>query len=121
MSPLPYFKMYGVGIYLFFSFLKHAFVVFFILTIFSVVPIVFNGVNGNMFRKSENSLSVLLTKSSLGSYKYSLMPSETNSYYLSIGYKVLNVSFDLLACAVFLGFCLYWEKKSRNISKHISK
>lgn len=65
--------MYGVGIYLFFSFLKHAAIFFAILTIISIVPIAFNVARGSTLKNSANGLNVYLTKTSLGSYKYSLM------------------------------------------------
>lgn len=109
-----------MGIYLFFSFLKHAAVLFGILTVFSIVPIVFNVTKGNTLQHSASGLNIYLTKTSLGSYKYALM-TVPNAYELSIIYKDLNVAFDILACAIYLVFCLYWEKKSRKIAYHISK
>jgi hypothetical protein len=117
---LPHFKIYGVGIYLFFSFLKHAAILFAILSILSLVPIVFNVVKGSTLRNGANSLDIYLTKTSIGSYKFSLL-NVSGAYDLSISYKVLNVSFDIIACALYLIFCFYWEKKSKNIAKHISK
>jgi hypothetical protein len=112
--------MYGVGIYLFFSFLKHVAILFAILTIISIVPIIFNATKGNTLRNSPKALNIYLTRTSLGSYKYSVMTA-SNAYDLSISYKDLNVAFDILSCVIYLIFCLYWEKKSRKISQHISK
>ena len=117
---LSHFKMYGAGIYLFFSFLKHAIVLFLILTIVSIIPIALNGVRGNTFRLSENSLSVYLTRTSLGSHKYSILTTPT-AYSDSIAYKIVNVTFDIVGCSIFLIFCLYWEKKSKKIEQHISQ
>lgn len=117
---LPHFKIYGTGIYLFFSFIKHMTILFLILTAISIVPIVVNAIKGSNFRNSENSLSVYLTKSSLGSHKYALMTA-ANAYEMSITFKIVNVAFDLLSCSVYLWFCLFWERKSRKMAQHISK
>lgn len=72
-----------------------------------MAPIALNVVKGVTFRNSENSLSVFLTRTSLGSHKYSIM-SGTNAYTESITYKIVNVTFDLVNCFIFLVFCLYW-------------
>lgn len=117
---LAHFKIYGVGVYLFFSYLKHTAVLFLILTVVSVAPILLNALKGVTFRNSENSLSIFLTRTSLGSHKYSIM-NTANAYSDSITYKDINVAFDLINCFIYLIFCLYWERKSRNIEKHISK
>jgi hypothetical protein len=39
----------------------------------------------------------------------------------SIAYKIVNVVFDIVGCVIFLAFVLYWEKKSANVEKYISK
>ena len=79
LPELPHFKMYGVGLYLFFAFLKHLIILFLILTIISIAPIALNIAKGITFRNSENSLNIILTRTSIGSYKYSIMKT-TNAY-----------------------------------------
>ena len=106
--------------YLFFSFLKHIAIVFLILTIVSIAPIALNIIKGNTFKNSQNSLNIILTRTSIGSHKYSIM-KVSDAYSQSITYKVVNVVFDILSCLVYLIFCLYWQKKSKNIEKHISR
>ncbi len=93
--------------YLFFSFLKHIAIVFLILTIISIAPIALNIAKGNTFKNSENSLNIILTRTSIGSHKYSIM-KVSDAYSQSITYKVVNVVFDILSCLVYLIFCLYW-------------
>lgn len=48
--------MYGTGIYLFFAFLWEVSKFFIMLSLISVVPIVYNYVEGNAFTYSETSL-----------------------------------------------------------------
>jgi hypothetical protein len=105
--------MYGVGIYLYFAFLKHIAILFFILTLVSIPPIIMNGVKGNTYLHSQIDLSIILSKSSLGSHNYLEMPN--GSYDASINFKIVNAAFDIIACAIFLAFIIYWEKKSKII------
>jgi hypothetical protein len=44
-----------------------------------------------------------------------------DSYNASIAFKIVNVTFDIVGCAIFLAFIIYWQKKSKIIEKHISK
>ena len=46
---LPFFKMYGIGIYLFFSFVWDVTKFFLLLSILSTLPIVYNYMQGNTF------------------------------------------------------------------------
>jgi len=75
---LGYFKSYGVGIYLFFSFVWEVSILFFILSLISISTITLNYLKGNSFENSDGSLKYFVARSSIGSYSY--VENSSSSY-----------------------------------------
>ena len=112
--------MYGSGIYLFFAFVWDATKLFFILSLISLVPIIYNYLSGNALEDRESSLDVYITKTSLGNYQYSTMTGNDIEN-TSFQHKLINVIADIVACIVFLGFYFFWNKKSEKIQEEIRR
>lgn len=73
--------MYGPGIYLFYRFILEASILFLILTTISIMPMVYNFLQGNAYNNSGTSLSVVVTRFSLGNYDYPTLQSSSSTPY----------------------------------------
>lgn len=67
---LSHFKMYGPGIYLFFSTLRDISLLFLLLSIVDLSPMIYNFVMGSTLTYSGTSLNVVATRFSIGAYLY---------------------------------------------------
>ena len=62
--------MYGPGIYLFFSSLWDLSILFFFLSVIGMLPILYNYLLGTTLLYSGSSLSVIVTRMTLGAHEY---------------------------------------------------
>lgn len=113
---ISHFKMYGPGIYLFFTFLWEVSILFIILSIIAIMPMVYNTVQGTSFVNSASTFNVQVTRTSIGSFASSNEPYNT-----SIQHKLFNVIPDIVSSVVFLAFYFHWYYKSMKMMKQIKK
>ena len=113
---ISHFKMYGPGIFLFFTFLWDSSVFFIILSFIGLMPMIYNSVSGDVFLNSATTFAVSVTKTSIGNFT-----SSNDSYNASIQHKLFNVIPDIVSCVLFLGFYFYWYNKSNKMMKQIKK
>lgn len=105
--------MYGVGIYLFFSFLKKVSILFFVMSFCELVPMLYNYFTGVALENSENSFPNIITKMTVGNQ------AKTNDQNLSLQHKLLNVVPDIVCTLMMFIFYFYWEHTSKREANKI--
>ena len=63
---VDYFKIYGVGLYLFFSFLKKICFLFLVMSFIELIPMIYNYVEGTAFVNASDSLQYLVARLTVG-------------------------------------------------------
>ena len=111
-----HFKMYGPGIYLFFTFLWDASILFIILSVIGIMPMAYNSVQGTAFVNSASTFNVVITRTSIGNFVYN-----NEAYNTSIQHKLFNVIPDIISSVIFLAFYFFWYYKSNKMMKQIKK
>ena len=108
-----HFKMYGPGIYLFFEFLWKLSLLFLVLTLISLVPMIYNYLQGDRYSNSVSSLNVFVGRLSISNF-YGNKPSQSTAQQIS-GTKVpklISCGADLVSCFLVMVFYFYWTNKS---------
>lgn len=103
------FKVYGPGICLFFEFQKSLINTFLIMSLVSLVPLVYNVLRGPVMGSKGSSLSYWIAASTVGNF------DSQNVSYGSVD-KYMNVIPDIVATFVFVVFYFYWLHKGEVIT-----
>jgi len=111
---LDHFKVYGTGIYLFFSFLKGLVVIFLLLAIILTVPCVINYLEGNGLRNVTTSLNYYFAKTSIGNY---IASRDSKSSF----HKIMNVIPCMAAIGVFIIYYFVWLYRSDKLAVEVRK
>jgi len=104
---LNHFKMYGPGIYLFFSFLKSLSLIFLMIAILSLIPCLYNYSYGNYSFRKDTSPSIYFTKTTIGNFDSSTSLNMNRD-------KLYNVIPSMLIILSIVIFVFYWMQKSSN-------
>lgn len=114
---VEYFKKYGPGIYLFFTFTKKVSILFVIMALIYMVGIVFNYYKGTGFSSMVSSLGTYLAQTTVGNLNSTPQAATSLDATSSKNYKLFNAVPDLAASFLFLLFYLYWEYKSDKLTE----
>jgi hypothetical protein len=101
---IEHFKIYGAGIFLFFSFLKNLVVAFGMMAVVKLFPIIYNYYSGEGLLYSTASINYYFAKTSIAAFSSS---DENNSFH-----KYCNVVTDMLYIFIFSAFYFYWLYRS---------
>ncbi len=109
--------MYGPGIYLFFEFLWKLSLLLLVLTIISLIPVIYNYLQGTRFSNSVSSLDVYIGKISISNF-YGNDPTKDFTTQISKTKlpKLINCITDLLNSFIVMIFYFYWTNRSEKIT-----
>lgn len=113
---LEHFKIYGPGIYLFFHFMKKVSILFLLLVLCSILPIVYNYLNGTALSNFTSSNNTYFAKTSIANFDSSTTTTDNSK-----NQKLFNAVPDLVICALILIFYFYWSYRSNTLSEDVRK
>lgn len=106
---LEHFKVYGPGIYLFFTFLKTITIVFGLMSIVELAPIIYNYLEGNGLSTLTTSLNYYFAKTTIGNI------SSTSSSFPTQD-KLINVVADMACIFIFIIFYFFWLRRGNKLT-----
>ena len=112
MVDIEHFKMYGTGIYLFFSFTKGLVVIFLILSILYLAPTIFNYLEGNGLQNSSTSFNYYLAKTTIANFDSS---TDANSSF----HKLFNTIPNMIGISLFVMYYFFWLYRSDSLAKEV--
>lgn len=111
---LEHFKIYGSGIYLFFSFLKSVTVVFGLMSIVELIPIIYNYAAGGALSNMTVSLNYYFAKTTIANFSPSTSSYPTQD-------KLMNVICDMICIFLFISFYFFWLKRGNELTEEVRK
>lgn len=111
---LEYFKIYGPGIYLFFSFLKNVTVIFFLMSIVQLIPIIYNYIAGNGLSTLTISLNYYFARTTIAAFSASTSTSPSQD-------KLINVVSDMFCILIFIVFYFFWLNRGNQLTEEVRK
>lgn len=110
---LEHFKIYGPGIYLFFSFLKSLTVIFLLMSIVELVPVIYNYVSGTALSTMTASTTYYFAKTTIGNLASTQSNAQLN--------KLMNVVPDMVCIFVFICFYFHWLHRGSALTEEVRK
>jgi hypothetical protein len=110
---LEHFKIYGPGIYLFFSFLKNLTLAFLLMSIIELFPIIHNYFSGNGLSTLTVSINYYFGKTTIANFSASTSSGQQS--------KLINVICDMLCIFIFICFYFYWLYRGNELTEEVRK
>lgn len=108
MTDVEHFKIYGVGVSLFFEFQRYLILAFFIMSLFALIPTIINYVSGSNIVGQGTSLAYYFAGTTIGNY------SVASKY--SPSFKWVNTITDMVVIYIFIVFYFFWLLKGPRLT-----
>lgn len=104
--------MYGPGIYLFFKFLKRTAIFFLILACISLIPSIYNYLQGSALSTYKSSSNIYFAKTTIANFS----SSTSNDYD-----KLMNTVSDIVIALGLLAFYFDWLLQSDRLTEEVRR